>query len=148
MPSVLENGGEGGGRGGGTRTPAHPLGVVVGVVLLMMSWSGERRGFPRAVRAAILKRDRVCRCSGCVCCTPAGCGERSVEADHRTPFVVCRRAGVDPDTIDNGQGLCVACHAEKTRGEQREGRERMRGRRTPRLHPAEGGGRSDGEGWV
>ena len=91
------------------------------------SWSGDRTPFPPALRDHILKRDRVCQ----VCHT-----RPATEADHRTPVAECRRLGIDPDTLANGQGLCHECHAQKTRREIDEGRERLRPRRIA-THPAD-----------
>ncbi len=51
----------------------------------------------RELRAACLRRHPVC--------VTAGCGARSVVADHVTP----RRQG-GTDTLDNLVGRCVACH--------------------------------------
>ena len=98
------------------------------------SWSGQRRSFPPAMRTAILKRDRTCRCTGCQACTSSGCDQRATEADHITNHATCLRAGVDPDTMGNGQGLCSSCHAVKTQRERWQGKQRLIPRRV-RQHP-------------
>lgn len=100
------------------------------------SWSGQRRSFPTASRLAILRRDPTCRCAGCPHCTPNGCNRPSTIADHILNHAACQRAGIDPDTLDNGQGLCGGCHDVKTRAEQVAGRARLKPRRTPR-HPSD-----------
>ena len=91
------------------------------------SWSGDRVQFPTAMRATILRRDKWC----------AICGQqRAVEADHIRPVAECRRAGIDPDTLSNGQGLCHDCHAAKTSREIAAGKTRMTPRRQYR-HPSD-----------
>lgn len=92
------------------------------------SWSGQRRSFPTAMRNAILARDPVC-----VACHEAP----SVVADHRRAYVVCLRAGIDPDSMENGQGMCGPCHDAKTRAEQRAGLARVAKRRPPERHPGD-----------
>jgi hypothetical protein len=72
------------------------------------------------MRRAILARDPMCRAVGCT--------RPSTEADHIVTVAECMRAGVDPNTMANGQGLCAPHHEEKTRAEikaaQQRGRER------------------------
>ena len=87
-------------------------------------WRSSYVGFTWAQRAAILKRDRYCPC-----------GRPATEADHRRSVADCQRAGIDPNTLDNGQGLCPDCHALKTAAEKRQGQQRMVPRRPPRPHP-------------
>lgn len=101
------------------------------------SWNGQRNSYPRKMRAAILHRDPVCQCPSCPNCGPNGCTNPSTEADHKTSHAECIRAGTNPDTIDNGQGLCAACHKHKTQQEQQRGKARLRGRRPARPHPAQ-----------
>lgn len=92
------------------------------------SWSGERRAFPAAMRRAILDRDPTCRACG----TSA-----STEADHIISHAECLRRGIEPDTLDNGQGLCRSCHWAKTKREQRQGKARLKvPKRVPR-HPSD-----------
>lgn len=64
------------------------------------------------MRRAILRRDPVC-----VACGVAA----STVADHVRSHAECLRAGIEPDTLDNGQGMCATCHDLKTRREQRIG---------------------------
>lgn len=92
------------------------------------SWSGQRRAFPEAMRRAILARDPICR----------DCRQQpATEADHITSHAECLRRGINPDTLDNGQGLCHDCHAAKTRREQRHGKARLTApKRTPK-HPSD-----------
>ncbi|WP_169923725.1 HNH endonuclease signature motif containing protein [Propionicimonas paludicola] len=99
------------------------------------SWSGRRNSYPKPIRAKILRRDPTCQCPGCPNCTPNGCTQPSTIADHRIPHAECLRQGINPDTLDNGQGLCSPCHDHKTRGEQQAGRERLKGHRGPKPHP-------------
>lgn len=88
----------------------------------MVAWNGgRRREFPRWMKAAILRRDPVCKI----------CHERpSVIADHRQPV-----AEGGPDLMINGQGLCVPCHDRKTEAEKARGRARASGKRKPEPHP-------------
>lgn len=94
------------------------------------SWSGRRRSFPASVRRRILERDPVCRCAGCPD-HEGPCGQPSRIADHVVPW-----AEGGPDTIENGQGLCPACHDHKTRAEIARGLARRPPmRRPPARHP-------------
>ncbi|MFG3338709.1 HNH endonuclease [Glycomyces sp. NPDC048151] len=79
----------------------------------------RREHFPRAIRAAILRRDRVCRICG---------GRPATIADHRTPV-----AEGGAHTLANGQGVCEPCHDAKTAGEIRRGYKRWSLERRPRL---------------
>ena len=99
------------------------------------SWSGQRRSFPPAMRTAILKRDRTCRCTGCEACNPAGCDQRATEADHITNHAECLRQGVEPDTMANAQGMCSSCHAVKSWRERNQGRMRLIPKRVQQ-HPS------------
>lgn len=76
------------------------------------SWSGQRRSFPTAMRRRILNRDPICKACGT---------EPSTIADHVLNHATCLRLGINPDTEDNGQGLCDDCHRVKTRVEQQAG---------------------------
>lgn len=89
------------------------------------SWSGDRRGFPDRIRAAILARDPIC----------VICGDNpSTIADHEPSYAELRRMGVsDPHSIEYGQGVCDQCHEVKTRAEQQRGRDRWRLK--PEAHP-------------
>jgi 5-methylcytosine-specific restriction enzyme A len=91
------------------------------------SWSGQRRAFPTRMRTAILRLYPVC----------CACGRaRSTVADHIISHADCIRAGINPDTISNGQGLCGTCHDVKTKAEARAGRARQpRAKRPPEKHP-------------
>lgn len=92
------------------------------------SWSGDRTGFPKAMRAKILRRDKTCRI----------CGLRpATEADHIVSVAECRRLGIVYDTIDNGQGLCRECHWAKTRAEIQQGQARMRTPKRIPVHPSQ-----------
>jgi 5-methylcytosine-specific restriction endonuclease McrA len=51
----------------------------------------------RQLRAACLRRDRICRTEGC--------NELAVVADHIKP-----RAEGGTDTLDNLAGRCIRCH--------------------------------------
>lgn len=83
------------------------------------SWSGERRGFPAAVRRAVLKRDRgICRIGGPYCQVAGN------EVDHIIPV-----AEGGTDTEANGQAACRPCHRAKTELERARGRLRAKGRR-------------------
>jgi len=55
----------------------------------------------RAIRAAVIARDPVCK-------TPA-CGRTSTHADHIIP----REQG-GPDTMSNLRGLCASCHNRRS----------------------------------
>ena len=90
------------------------------------SWSGQRRSFPYQMRTKILARDPIC----------VTCGiNPSVIADHKTSHADCLRLGIEPDTLDNGQGMCQPCHDTKTKQEQRAGRARRSNKRPAPLHP-------------
>lgn len=56
----------------------------------------------RALRAAVLERDPICK-------TP-GCGRASQHADHITP-----RSRGGADSMGNLRGLCASCHSTVTR---------------------------------
>ena len=79
-----------------------------------MSWSGRRRGFPRTVALAIIRRDPVCRLQ------LPGCTGVSTEADHITPT-----AEGGSDHPSNGRGVCAHCHGVVTRGQAVDGIRRM-----------------------
>ncbi|PZU37047.1 MAG: HNH endonuclease [Microbacterium sp.] len=82
------------------------------------------RGFPEAVRLAILLRDRhQCQLAY------RGCTGAATDADHIIP--VCE--GGD-DEMSNGQAVCPACHKIKTQAEATRARRRRTRRPTPR-HP-------------
>lgn len=93
-------------------------------------WQGSSsHGFPPATRARILRRDPVCRCSGCryhvgLCAAP------STDADH----VVSVARGGSHD-LGNGQGLCRRCHQAKTTREAIDARTGAPRRREPEKHP-------------
>lgn len=92
------------------------------------SWSGNRNSFPTPMRQAILARDPICR----------ACGQRpATEADHIINHAECTRRGINPDTLDNGQGLCRGCHWTKTKREQRQGKARLATPRRVARHPSE-----------
>ena len=110
----------------------------MGQVSTNTSWSGRRRAFPSSMRQTILRRDPTCQCSGCPHCG-GHCAARSTIADHKISHAECLRRDIEPDTIDNGQGLCVPCHDHKTKTERQAGIRRLRPRRTPR-HPSDGVG--------
>lgn len=62
----------------------------------------------RAWRQAVLTRDAwTCRDCGRVCTD-----KREAQADH----IVAIRQGGSRYDVDNGQTLCIACHARKTAG--------------------------------
>jgi len=93
------------------------------------SWSGDRVGFPTAVRRFILARDPVC-----VWCRV----RRSVIADHIVNVAMARRAGWPRKMIDdpaNGQGMCRECHDVKTKAEQERGRQLRSRKRLREKHP-------------
>ena len=82
------------------------------------------RGFPEAVRLAILARDRnQCQLAY------AGCTGWATDADHIIPVF----EGGD-DEMANGQAACPACHKIKTQAEAARARRRRTHRSTPR-HP-------------
>ena len=81
-------------------------------------WEGSNRRdglpswWPVTVRR-IIKRDPICRCSGCRKCDPCfgdpqagSCCRPSQEVDHIT--------GRDNHKDDNLRGICRACHAQKS----------------------------------
>ncbi len=92
----------------------------------MTSWSRQRRSFPDRMRAKIITRDPICMTCGV---------NLSVIADHKMSHADCLRLGLDPDTLDNGQGLCQPCHDIKTKQEQRAGRARRSTKRPAPRHP-------------
>lgn len=57
----------------------------------------------KALRAAVLKRDPMCK-------TP-GCGRKSIAVDH---IIERRRGGAD--SMANLRGLCAQCHNQRSRG--------------------------------
>ncbi|WP_083440374.1 HNH endonuclease [Aquincola tertiaricarbonis] len=61
------------------------------------------------IRERILRRDPLC-----VPCQAKGVVQASEQVDHRIPL---EQGGTDDDA--NLQGICKACHVEKTAGEQR-----------------------------
>lgn len=76
-----------------------------------MTFTGNPRASSaahRAWRQAILTRDPICRCRACKHHT-GPCHQPSTEADHVIPH-----ASGGSTTLDNGQGLCAPCHAQKT----------------------------------
>ncbi|MCL1922796.1 MAG: HNH endonuclease [Propionibacteriaceae bacterium] len=91
------------------------------------SWSGNRTAFPTTLRKQILYRDQ--RCQHC------GYAEATI-ADHIIPYTECIRQGINPHTLDNGQGLCKPCHDTKTQYEIRAGKTRMKPKRTY-THPSD-----------
>ena len=82
------------------------------------------RGFPEAVRLAILSRDRY----QCQLAYP-GCAGTATDADHVIPVF---EGGNDEMT--NGQAACPACHKLKTQAEAARARRRRARRPAPR-HP-------------
>ena len=85
------------------------------------SWSGGRRAFPASIRRRILAAYPMC-----AACHVAP----STIADHVIPV-----AEGGTDDIDNGQGMCAACHNRKTRAEIARGRARKSPKRPPERHP-------------
>ncbi|MFN6993727.1 MAG: HNH endonuclease [Aquincola tertiaricarbonis] len=61
------------------------------------------------IRDRILRRDPLC-----VPCQAKGVVQASQQVDHRIPL---EQGGTDDDA--NLQGICKACHVEKTAAEQR-----------------------------
>lgn len=83
------------------------------------SWSGERHGFPAAVRKAAMTRDRrICQVDGPYCLVEAS------EVDHIIPV-----AEGGTDDVTNAQAVCRPCHKAKTKLERARGRLRAKGRR-------------------
>ena len=79
------------------------------------------------MRAAILRLHPVC--AACRCAP-------STIADHIINHAECLRRGVNPDTIINGQGMCVPCHDRKTKAERIAAiKAQPRSRRSPEPHP-------------
>ncbi|MBF4578945.1 HNH endonuclease signature motif containing protein [Frigoribacterium sp. VKM Ac-2530] len=66
----------------------------------------------RTLREQVLRRDPVCKCSGCRRCTATGCDRPSTDDDH----IVNVTSG-GSDDIANHQGLCHPCHGVKTQRE-------------------------------
>lgn len=93
-----------------------------------MSWTRQttERGFTAAQRRAILDRSPECECRGCPLCDGLPCSRGSAEADHRLNRAEAYRLGIDSNTIDNGQALCIECHHHKTSGEKAAGQARTR----------------------
>lgn len=91
-------------------------------------WAGSQRRdglpswWPVTVRR-IIKRDPICRCTGCPKCLlwkPVGirrqqCHRSSAEVDHIIPG--------DNHKDDNLRGICKPCHAHKSSGEGLAARE-------------------------
>ena len=89
------------------------------------SWSGDRRGFPAAIRKQIMDRDHwSCQING------TGCKRKATQADHIKPHA----EGGD-DSAANGQAVCATCHWIKTMAEQARGRTRVSKWRKPMSHP-------------
>ena len=86
----------------------------------------------RAWREAVLDRcGRQCEIRG------SRCAGRATQADHIVPVA---EGGGEYD-LDNGQGACDPCHAEKTHAEAARGRARLpkyRQRRAPEATPGWG----------
>jgi len=85
------------------------------------AWAGSKsRGFPPAVRRAILKRDPYCPC-----------GAPSTEADH-----IIEAADGGTHDANNGRGMCHPCHLAKTLAHATAARRaRPTATRTPEPHP-------------
>ncbi|MCV7185576.1 HNH endonuclease [Mycolicibacterium murale] len=77
-----------------------------------MAWTGDRRARPRhgarrlpeRLRQRVLARDPWCRLQ-----IPGVCTGRSEQVDH-----VVDDADHGPDSEDNLQGACTACHRHKS----------------------------------
>jgi 5-methylcytosine-specific restriction endonuclease McrA len=94
-------------------------------------WSGGYTKAPRALRNAVLRDTPWCAYPGCT--NPAA------EVDHVIPVAECYRAGVNPHTRSNLQGLCSPHHAAKTEQDKAAGRQQAAARRLRRpntVHPA------------
>lgn len=94
----------------------------------MARWAASH-AFPPATRARILTRDPICRCRGCKWHL-SPCTKRSTEADH-----ILEAADGGSDHEDNGQGLCKACHAQKTAAHANATRWQTTARRPAERHP-------------
>jgi hypothetical protein len=94
-----------------------------------MAWTGgTSTGFPPATQRLILKRDPICRCTGCRDHPGNPCRQPSTEADH-----IVRPAHGGTDHPSNGQGLCTRCHMWRTQQQARA--ERRVQTRPPEPHP-------------
>jgi len=96
-----------------------------------VSWSpvSQGRTVPSGLQLECFRRDGwVCRRCG----FRGRRGRGELHADH-----VVSRARGGLDVLGNLQTLCVPCHRVKSEGERRAGVERRRGRRRPRVHPAD-----------
>lgn len=80
-----------------------------------MAWKSRADGFSSSQKREILSRDRVCALCGLT---------KATEADHIVSVVESRIQGLNPNALDNGQGLCVECHKAKTNRESAAGRRR------------------------
>lgn len=93
-----------------------------------MRWAASH-AFPPKVRALILTRDPTCRCTACKWHTTP-CTKPAREADH-----IIEVADGGTDHPDNGQGLCKACHAQKTSRHANATRHQLTARRPAERHP-------------
>ena len=98
-----------------------------------MAWKNNNHRAPTAIyqrwRLRVLRRDRFT----CQLRYP-GCTRQAQEVDHITPITLGGSL-LDPH---NGQAVCKACHAVKTRVEWLKSN-RLRSRyREPYRHPSEG----------
>lgn len=103
-----------------------------------MAWqSGRTRASSAEHKAwarAVMRRNRDHHGGQCEISGP-GCSGRATQADH---VVAVAEGGAEFD-VDNGRGVCVPCHDEKTREEQQRGHQAYyaRARRPRERHPLE-----------
>lgn len=94
----------------------------------MAGWQGSTRAarlpphWRTEIRPRILARDPWCRLA-----YPGVCTGPSAEVDHRLPG--------DDHSDSNLQGVCQACHADKTKRESAAARWQFRERRAAERHP-------------
>jgi 5-methylcytosine-specific restriction protein A len=70
----------------------------------------------RVRRRQCLRRDALCRCTGCTACTSTGCTLQASVADH-DPYErrdLVDQGIADPDALTYLKGKCKACHDAKT----------------------------------
>ena len=96
---------------------------------------GSRKYHPGqfAQRTRVLKRDPICRCTGCAQCSTRGCFQPSTNDDHIVPLSLGGNADVNDDT--NHAGMCHSCHARKSSQEAAKARKKITNKHPLEKHP-------------